>query len=207
MPPSRAFRIGLIGCGGIVQKTHLPCLLRLKDAAGIVAMADPIALCRTTLTVCNEPANLFVGGFIGSPPMNPFHGTIERAGDSVEFVEAQPSRAGIRIGPRPRLAARAERRLQSPAILGIRAENIHDLRVDPDCTPVASRPVKVEVTEPMGAEIYLHLNSGASPARRSLCDRPAACHRLRLGKGASFRPRHRRCLALPPAPPRVFPDL
>lgn len=49
MPPSRPFRIGLIGCGGIVQKTHLPCLLRLKDAAEIVAVADPLAARRAAV--------------------------------------------------------------------------------------------------------------------------------------------------------------
>jgi predicted dehydrogenase len=39
-------RIGLIGCGGIVQKTHLPCLLRLGGDVNVVAVADPVAASR-----------------------------------------------------------------------------------------------------------------------------------------------------------------
>jgi len=46
MSISSPTRIGLIGCGGIVQKTHLPCLLRLKDHARVVALADPVAASR-----------------------------------------------------------------------------------------------------------------------------------------------------------------
>jgi len=46
MSLSSPTRIGLIGCGGIVQKTHLPCLLRLRDHARIVAVADPVAASR-----------------------------------------------------------------------------------------------------------------------------------------------------------------
>lgn len=46
MPPSFPTRIGLIGCGGIVQKTHLACLLRLGARAQIAAVADPVAAAR-----------------------------------------------------------------------------------------------------------------------------------------------------------------
>ena len=126
------------------------------NEGSVMQVADP-------LTVYGEPANVFVGGFIGSPPMNLFHGTIERVGDSVAFVEAPSSRGGIRFGLTPRLAAQAAHRLQAPAILGIRPENIHDLRVEPASTPAGAAPVKVELAEPMGAETYLHLHSGATP--------------------------------------------
>lgn len=48
MPSSVPTRIGLIGCGGIVQKTHLACLLRLPQAR-IVAVADPMPAARNTV--------------------------------------------------------------------------------------------------------------------------------------------------------------
>lgn len=35
-------RLGLIGCGGIVQRAHVPAFLSLNNAAKIVALADPI---------------------------------------------------------------------------------------------------------------------------------------------------------------------
>ena len=47
----------------------------------IQQVADPI-------TLYNEPANLFVAEFIGSPPMNLFEGTIVRIGDALCFQES-----------------------------------------------------------------------------------------------------------------------
>ena len=35
-------RVGLIGCGGIVQKSHLPGLLEIPDLVTVSAIADPI---------------------------------------------------------------------------------------------------------------------------------------------------------------------
>lgn len=43
MSHSTPVRVALIGCGGIVSKTHLPCLLELRDEARIVGVADPVA--------------------------------------------------------------------------------------------------------------------------------------------------------------------
>ena len=39
-------RLGLIGCGGIVQRAHVPAFLSLKNATKIVALADPITVNR-----------------------------------------------------------------------------------------------------------------------------------------------------------------
>jgi predicted dehydrogenase len=38
----RPIRLGLIGCGGIVQHAHLPALLTIPELAQVVAVADPI---------------------------------------------------------------------------------------------------------------------------------------------------------------------
>ena len=39
---SKPVRLGLIGCGGIVQKVHAPSLLALPEAVQVVAVADPL---------------------------------------------------------------------------------------------------------------------------------------------------------------------
>ena len=39
---SKPVRLGLIGCGGIVQKVHAPSLLALPEAVRVVAVADPL---------------------------------------------------------------------------------------------------------------------------------------------------------------------
>lgn len=46
VPP---IRLGLIGCGGIVQLSHLPSLLSLPDMVRIVAAADPVEHNRDTV--------------------------------------------------------------------------------------------------------------------------------------------------------------
>src|SRR5882762_7895638 len=51
----------------------------MKDG-NIMQVAAPLEL-------YNHPANLFVAGFIGSPPMNFFKGTIKRVGHHLGFVE------------------------------------------------------------------------------------------------------------------------
>ena len=52
----------------------------MKDG-NIMQVAEPLDL-------YNHPDNLFVAGFIGSPPMNFFAGTVARDGSQLEFVEA-----------------------------------------------------------------------------------------------------------------------
>ena len=41
-PLAKPIRLGLIGCGGIVQKVHAPSLLALPEAVQVVAVADPL---------------------------------------------------------------------------------------------------------------------------------------------------------------------
>ena len=56
-PPQRPIRLGLIGCGGIVKGTHLPCYQALQGLVQVVALADPV------------PANRDqVGNALGVPP-------------------------------------------------------------------------------------------------------------------------------------------
>ena len=49
MPDNQQLKVALIGCGGIVQKAHLPCLLRHAPAVTITAIADPDADRRNTV--------------------------------------------------------------------------------------------------------------------------------------------------------------
>lgn len=51
----------------------------MKDCE-IMQVDDP-------LTLFNEPANMFVAGFIGSPAMNFMEGQIQSDGNGLRFVE------------------------------------------------------------------------------------------------------------------------
>jgi multiple sugar transport system ATP-binding protein len=118
----------------------------MKDG-NIMQVAEP-------LTLYHQPANLFVAGFIGSPSMNFFNGTVCRAGNSVNFVEDNPTAAPLTLP----LGAQAQPYVDRPIILGLRPEDISDATADSAVTVEAL----VEIAEPMGAETFVHLNTGAT---------------------------------------------
>ena len=116
----------------------------------------------TPLELYNRPANLFVAGFIGSPAMNFFSGVVQSSGAGLVFCETNESRDGLRLGLSGPVAALAAPYLNQPILLGLRPENIHDAgRMNQEPDPALSATVRVEVAEPMGAETYLHLATGA----------------------------------------------
>ncbi|HEX2860261.1 MAG TPA: ABC transporter ATP-binding protein [Lacunisphaera sp.] len=118
----------------------------MKDGV-ITQVAPPLELYR-------QPANLFVGGFIGSPPMNFFRGTLGAVGDGLVFTENNPAKAlrlTLPAGPGNAFIGR-------PVVLGLRPEA---LRLATNAEPDTAI-VHVELAEPMGAETYLHLNTGAT---------------------------------------------
>ena len=105
----------------------------------------------TPLRVYDEPANVFVGGFIGTPPMNFLraqvqvdrHSTLLNVGD---FKIAPPKSL------EPALRGRADREV----IVGIRAENI-EVELEPTPEGVHSQ---VLVVEPLGAQQLLTVQVG-----------------------------------------------
>jgi multiple sugar transport system ATP-binding protein len=103
----------------------------LKD--GVLQQAD------TPLKLYDDPANLFVAGFIGSPAMNLLHAHLTEGGATI---------AGHTI----ELPLTAEDRSNSDGdvTVGIRPEN---LRVAEDGDGI---PVKVSVVEELGADAYLY---------------------------------------------------
>ena len=120
----------------------------MKDG-NIMQVAEPLEL-------YNRPANLFVAGFIGSPAMNFFHGTIEPSGDALAFVEAKSKTTPLKIPLEGPLAAKAGAQGEKPVVFGIRPEDILET------TAPAGHEVNVTLAEPMGAETYLHLETGAT---------------------------------------------
>lgn len=107
------------------------------------------------LTLYDKPANKFVAGFIGSPPMNFVECTVAKKNGAVYLQEEKimlkvPSPLAEMMGPY----------VDKKVIFGIRPEDIYDkffARSIPGCCPAK---MKVEVIEPMGNEIYVHLSSG-----------------------------------------------
>jgi multiple sugar transport system ATP-binding protein len=109
----------------------------------------------TPQNLYDHPNNLFVAGFIGSPAMNFFPGTLRREDgklcvDTGDFTLTIPANR----------AAPFEKVVGKDIIFGIRPENIHDSAFVPPNIDAEKVPVKVDVTELMGNEIFLYLVSG-----------------------------------------------
>lgn len=112
----------------------------------------------TPLGLYNHPNNVFVGGFIGSPPMNFFKGRIETAADGgLCFVEAVEG--GFRLGLDERLAVVARPKLGQSILLGVRPEDIVDFHHSSDPREAFAFDAHVDVSEPMGSETYLYLTT------------------------------------------------
>ncbi|OAM87087.1 sn-glycerol-3-phosphate ABC transporter ATP-binding protein UgpC [Termitidicoccus mucosus] len=122
----------------------------MKDGR-IMQVAEPLAL-------YDHPANLFVAGFIGSPPMNFFRGKLRDAGGRIEFVEDAPAAPAVIALP-PALETRARDHGGKAVVLGIRPENLRLLSAP---EPGRTISATVEIAEPMGAETYLYLRSQAT---------------------------------------------
>jgi multiple sugar transport system ATP-binding protein len=100
----------------------------------------------------DHPANVFVAGFIGSPSINFFEGTVNEESDGLVFESGS-----IRL-PIPADKARALTAYKGKQILfGIRPENVHDPDFRPSDIQAAPVQATVDVTELMGNEVFLHM--------------------------------------------------
>jgi multiple sugar transport system ATP-binding protein len=146
----------------------------MKDG-NIMQVAEPLEL-------YNRPDNLFVAGFIGSPPMNFFRGTLRADGGHLVFVEDNPAGTPISIRLDESLARMGAGHAGEPVVLGIRPEAVKDVLSTSVHDPARTADVKVEVSEPMGSETLLYLDTGATSfiARVGPTDRFEAGHKIRV---------------------------
>jgi multiple sugar transport system ATP-binding protein len=122
----------------------------------IVVMKDGvIQQVAAPLELYNEPANQFVAGFIGSPPMNFFPGRIEQQQGGVFF-----SGDAFAVRADEQAASRLQPYIGKPVQFGIRPENITDALFVSNPNPDHQLKARVEVVEPMGSEVYLYLRTG-----------------------------------------------
>jgi multiple sugar transport system ATP-binding protein len=109
----------------------------------------------TPQNLYDHPDNLFVAGFIGSPAMNFFPGTLTRT-DGKVFVDGGTFQVQI---PENRINVYAPYEGKQ-IIFGIRPEDIHNPLFAPP--GIIAQPVnaKIDVTELMGNEIFVYLKNG-----------------------------------------------
>ncbi len=130
------------------------------DQIEALSLGDRIAVMRegeivqldTPSEVYDKPANVFVGGFIGTPPMNFIRAEVG-ASDGGVYLAVGDFTVEVREEWRERLAEM----VGQTVILGIRAENI-EVRPTPEEGTLAA---KVVVSEPLGAQQLLTVQVGS----------------------------------------------
>ena len=164
-----------------IRKLHQRLLTTMiyvtHDQTEAMTMGDRIVVMRDgvvqqvaePITIYDKPANKFVAGFIGSPPMNFMSGKIIKPDSSLYFNEG---RFRVKI-----VAEMVEKLLpykDKEIIFGIRSEDIYDKLFVSQAPPENVVTVTCEVVEPMGSEVYLHLTTGKHSfiARVGAHDRP-----------------------------------
>mgnify|MGYP003574447942 FL=1 len=132
------------------------------DQVEAMTMASRIAVMKDGLLqqidspqrLYDHPTNVFVGGFIGSPSMNFFDATLAESDGKLEI-----NAGGFRIEvPEPKASAWREHKGKE-VIFGIRPEDIHSKEYTPPGILESDMNADVDVTELMGNEIFLYLNT------------------------------------------------
>ena len=139
-------------------------------ASRIVVMRDGrIQQVGSPKEIYEHPANVFVGGFIGTPPMNFIHGTVDAKG-----VFTTHDNQNVVI-PADKLAVLKEADyIGKQVILGIRPEEIHDDEEAMARCADSIIEVSVDVAELLGAETNIYATVGSDsiiasvPARDDL---------------------------------------
>ncbi len=125
----------------------------------IVVMKDGVVQqVGTPLELYNNPKNKFVAGFIGTPAMNFFEGKLEKKG---RFY-FQEDGGEIRVEVPERLEKALSPSVGRNIYMGVRPEHIildREKRGELDST----RRLKVELSEPMGNEVFLYFQSRTNP--------------------------------------------
>ena len=127
-------------------------------ATRIVVMKDGlIQQVDTPQNLYDNPVNIFVAGFIGTPQMNFINGSLEKKGEDVYFnFENVSVKLPADKANNPALADY----IGKEVVAGLRPECIHDEPMQLAALAESSLDAFVDVTELMGAEIYLYLTIG-----------------------------------------------
>jgi len=126
------------------------------DQTEALTLGDRVAVMRSgvvqqvgaPMELYNEPVNLFVAGFIGSPAMNFMPATVE--GDTVKLPFGD-----VRLPPE--LHDRVREAHGRQLIAGIRPENFEDVKLVGEARDRGTTfRAQIEVLESLGSELYAH---------------------------------------------------
>lgn len=120
-------------------------------ASRIVVMKDGyIMQVGSPKEIYDHPNNMFVAGFIGTPPMNFIHGRVSKEGiftAGKHTIELPKDKFEI---------VKYHKMIEKEIVLGIRPEDIHDDQVVKKAYPNATLDLVVDVAELLGAETNIY---------------------------------------------------
>jgi multiple sugar transport system ATP-binding protein len=138
------------------------------DQTEAMTMGDRVAVMKSGILqevgdpqyLYDHPANIFVAGFIGSPPMNMAIGKVVR--EDGNGLAVRLGSATIALHPaveqaRPALASYVSR----DVAVGIRSEDMEDARLVRDASPNTRLRATVSLVEALGAQIVVHFEVDA----------------------------------------------
>ena len=149
------------------------------DQVEAMTMADKIVVMKdgkiqqtgSPLYLYNNPSNKFVGGFIGSPPMNFLTAQVNPNAINCDGFELTPTKAHEAV---------LKNYSGKNIYLGIRPE---DLSFSENPAAENNIPAKVTVVEPLGADIHLWLNTG----EHTMVARTHPSHSFKVGDTVNFK--------------------
>ncbi|MDE5771309.1 MAG: sn-glycerol-3-phosphate ABC transporter ATP-binding protein UgpC [Ruminococcus sp.] len=146
----------------------------------IVCMKDGwIQQIDTPQKLYDEPVNKFVAGFLGSPMMNFIDATLKYEREYDQFIvefgakDARGRKYEI-IVPESKVTPELQGYVGKEIILGVRPESIHDEEMYLSNATTGVVDCQVEITEMMGAEIYLYLLCEGIPMTARVSSRSTA---------------------------------
>ena len=106
--------------------------------------------------IYDNPANMFVASFIGSPQMNTFYGTTHEKGDKV-FLEILGKE--VELPANKAKIVKQSSHANTDVIVGIRPENISCKREDVEKDGAIVFKSEIDVSENLGAETFIYVKS------------------------------------------------
>ena len=146
------------------QRLRATMIYVTHDQIEAMTMGDRIVVMRegviqqidSPLVLYRDPSNLFVAGFLGSPPMNFISGKLKESSGGLVFKEAEGGVIECKLEDRPA----ARQYVGKEVILGLRPEDIL-LHEGADRPPGLWFQALIDVIEPMGPDTNYYLQTGA----------------------------------------------
>ncbi|WMT41128.1 ABC transporter ATP-binding protein [Paenibacillus sp. D2_2] len=147
----------------LVKRLETTCIYVTHDQIEAMTMGDRIVVMHDGIIqqaaspeeLYNQPNNIFVAGFIGSPTMNFVNGTLSEEGGEIRF---KTSNLNVVVPQGKATVLKDKGYVGKEVIMGIRPEDIHEEPVFLEASPHTALSADVYLTENLGHEMQLYLN-------------------------------------------------